>query len=72
MWPVLTNQISNILQLDYKVFLHLRTEAPNKTLTCIHVEIAQLVEFVKSWSGASEKFVSFEFRYNFVGTLVIL
>ena len=61
-WPALTNQISNHLRLNYEFSLHLRAEALVKKLTCIHVQLAQLVEFVKRWSIVSEKFVSFDSR----------
>ena len=29
--------------MNYKFSLHIRAEAPNKKLACIHIEIAQLV-----------------------------
>ena len=59
-WPVFTNQISNLLRSNYKFSVHLRNKAPNKKLTCIHLEIVQLVGFVKRWSGVSQKSISFD------------
>ena len=46
--------------VNYISFLDLSAEARNKKLTCIHVEMAQLVGFVKRWSDVSQKSVPFD------------
>ena len=48
-WPLLTNQTSNLFWSNYKFSLHMRAEAPNQKLACIHKEIVQVVVFVNRW-----------------------
>ena len=38
-WPVLNNQIPNLLRSNYKSSLHIRTGAPSKKLTSSHVDV---------------------------------
>ena len=42
-WPVLSNQNWNLLRSNYNFSQHIRAEAPNKKLTCIHIETAYLI-----------------------------
>ena len=74
-WPVLAHQISNFLRLNYKFSLPICAEAPNKKLTCIHKEIAQLlVVLVNRWRkcSVSQKVRFIWLRYNVVSMIVML
>ena len=49
-WPVLTNQISNLLRSNYKLSWHIRAEAPSKNLNSIHVDVhTEVTNSAVSW-----------------------